>query len=141
MWMLLLALLASPKEFKKAGDSAFQALRNFEVVELADLKAGKAWPTATEHREIVAKCAILSEAVHDSLILRMDMAPGSPVSPQALSLVRHQEQAARALSSYLDLNTDAEARLLLRKVQDAYLHLFSLFPPPTEFYDHPIPAR
>lgn len=136
--LLLAFTLASPAQFHKAGNTAYTALRAFELVELVNFHGHQKWPTAEQHTQIIAKCAILNENVHDSLILRFDMQEGEPASPQALSLLTSQHGAAEQLDSYVDSTAPADARSLMAKVRQAFDKLFAMFPPPGEFHEHPL---
>jgi hypothetical protein len=142
--IMLAFVLASPQTFKKAGDDAYLALRAFEAVELQAFHTrppapALAWPNDEQHRQIVAKCAILNENVHDSLILRFDLIK-MPMSPQANSLLINQHQAVQQLDSYVDSTAPADARKLMAKVRQAFEKLFSLFPGSDREDEHP-PAR
>lgn len=139
--MLTLALalaLASPATFDKAGRDAYAALRAFERVEQdAYHRPGHAWPTADQHREIVAACAVLAESVHDSLVLRYDLTKPE-MGAQAHSMLLSQRSSLLKLEAHA-ASAPAAVQKQAAKVRRAFDKLYGLFPPVADDA-HP-PAR
>jgi hypothetical protein len=126
--LTVLYALATVGQVQQAGNEAFLALRAFEMNELAAFHSQQIWPTGLQHQQIMATAATLQETVHDSLILRFDMTPEMPMSPQAQSLLLHQHEAVKKLDSQVDSTAPDATRALMKVVRQAFDKLLALFP-------------
>lgn len=134
MITLLIVLLATPAQFKTAGDAAFLALRDYQLVVLQHEQRHDAWPA--DAGEVDAKLAVAYECVLDSLKLGADL-DGHGISAPALSLLRSERQTLGALGA-LTVGAPADAQVAWKKAQAAFEKLFALFPDAEgEFYRHP----
>ncbi len=137
--LLAAATLATPKQLDKAGRACFAALRDYEAIEVAHVRAKDAWPTLEQRRAIAVKLAVAHETVRDSFQLGVDLAPGQDISPQALSLLRSEQQAIAALVT-LTADAPLDVQQAMRAVARVFGTLFRLFPASGgEFDAHPPP--
>ncbi len=124
MLALLLALTLT-QQIDRDGRQAFTALRDFQAIELAAVKAHDAWPTPTQQTAIAAKLAIAYECLTDSFVLSADVTVGKPLDPKVQSLLRSQTEALAALNGLVGPTAPVAARKAMITVQDRFASLLA----------------
>lgn len=139
MTLLVAAAIATPKQIDQAGRACFAALRDYEVIEVAHVRAHDVWPTPDRQQDIAAKLSVAHETVRDSFQLGIDLVPGQDISAPALSLLRAEQGAIAALVG-LTADGPPDAQKAVQKVVRVFAGLFHLFPANGGEWDaHPPP--